>query len=600
MAAVIKPLASTLRVLEWDDLPASVRAISDSFNPLADGILMLHQRQVAALKASIIAIPKGRRTGITFGTMLNKTLVAAARKSAGGDNVYYIGDTKEKGLEAIGYCAKFARVIARAQGEGVTGVEEFLFEDQDEGGKTKHITAYRIRFASGFQVCALSSRPANIRGLQGHVVIDEAAFHPDVQGVLEAATALLIWGGQITIISSHNGKNNPFAQLCRDIEAGRYGEDAAVVTVTFDDAVTNGLYERVCFMKGTPPTAEGKREWYTKIRNAYGVRKAAMREELDAIPRDGSGVSLPGVWIENAMSEERPVIRLALDDDFVRKSEAERRSFVEDWIRREVEPALTLVDPKLQSVFAQDFARHRDFSVFGVGQIEPNLRRRVVFVVEMHKVPTRQQEQVIWHIIEKLPRRCGGAMDATGSGETLAEYTADKFGHDHVHQIKLNRAWYGTWMPKLIQGFEDGMIDLPRDANVAADLRAIEDVEGIPMVVKLRRKDLKDPELTRHGDSAVMLALLWFATMNLAAPIDYTAVPRQTSRWDALPGEVDDDTPWAGDGAWREALQISGLLGRFSGWMATLAPATHLRGFTNACKRLAGASVYRGTVVGLG
>ena len=40
------------------------------------------------------------------------------------------------------------------------------------------------------------------------------------------------------------------------------------------------------------------------------------------------------------------------------------------------------------------------------------------------------------------------------------------------------------------------------------------------MVVKLRRKDLKDPELTRHGDSAVMLALLWFATMNLSAPID--------------------------------------------------------------------------------
>ena len=303
MAAIIQPLASTLRVLEWDDLPASVRTISDNFNPLADGILMLHQRQVAALKASIIAIPKGRRTGITFGTMLDKTLVAAARKSAGGDNVYYIGDTKEKGLEAIGYCAKFARVIARAQGEGVSGVEEFLFEDQDEGGKTKHITAYRIRFASGFQVCALSSRPANIRGLQGHVVIDEAAFHPDVQGVLDAATALLIWGGQITIISSHNGKNNPFAQLCRDIEAGRYGADAAVVTVTFDDAVTNGLYERVCFMKGTPATAEGKKEWYSKIRNAYGVRKAAMREELDAIPRDGSGVSLPGVWIENAMAE---------------------------------------------------------------------------------------------------------------------------------------------------------------------------------------------------------------------------------------------------------------------------------------------------------
>ena len=112
----IKSLASTVRTLEWDDLPASVRSIPEGFNPLDDGVLMKHQREVAAIKAAIIAVPKGRRTGITFGTMLNKTLVAAARKSAGGDNVYYIGDTKEKGLEAIGYCAKFARLIARAQG----------------------------------------------------------------------------------------------------------------------------------------------------------------------------------------------------------------------------------------------------------------------------------------------------------------------------------------------------------------------------------------------------------------------------------------------------------------------------------------------------
>lgn len=78
----------------------------------------------------------------------------------------------------------------------MSGIEEFLFEDQDDRGNSKHITAYRIRFSSGFQVTALSSRPANIRGLQGIVVIDEAAFHQDVQGVLDAATALLIWGAR--------------------------------------------------------------------------------------------------------------------------------------------------------------------------------------------------------------------------------------------------------------------------------------------------------------------------------------------------------------------------------------------------------------------
>lgn len=544
---VVKPLASTLRTLEWDDLPPSVRSIPEGFDPLADGVLMLHQRQVAAIEAAIIAVPKGRRTGITFGTMLNKTLVAAARKSAGGDNVFYIGDTKEKGLEAIGYCAKFARVIAQAQGQGVSGIEEFLFEDQDDTGKTKHITAYRIRFASGFQMCALSSRPANIRGLQGHVVIDEAAFHPDVQGVLDAATALLIWGGQITVISSHNGKNNPFAQFCRDIEAGRYGTDAQVVTVTFDDAVANGLYERVCMMKGTKPSLEGKQAWYSKIRNGYGVRKAAMREELDAIPRDGNGVCLPGVWIEQAMVlPETCVLRLTLDEDFVLKSPAEREAWVADWIERYLAPALAALDKNARHVFSHDYARHRDFSSWGATALTTGMRRQVPLVIEMHKVPYAQQRQITWYAIERLPRRCGGAMDATGSGEPLAEETADKFGHGHVHQVKLNRAWYGTWMPKLVQGFEDGMIDIPADPNAAQDLRAIEEVDGVAMVTKARRADVKDPDLFRHGDSAVMLCLGWFATLNLSAAIDFIPLPLLPRGFDNL-GAADRDNDEAED-----------------------------------------------------
>lgn len=540
MASVLQPLASTVRLVEWDELPASVRDIPENFDPLADGVLMLHQRQVAAIQAAIIAIPKGRRTGITFGTMLNKTLVAASRKSAGGDNVFYIGDTKEKGLEAIGYCARFARIIATAQGQGVSGIEEFLFEDQDERGNSRSITAYRIRFASGYQVCALSSRPANIRGLQGHVVIDEAAFHPDVQGVLDAATALLIWGGQITVISSHNGKSNPFNQFCLDIEAGRYGADARVVTVTFDDAVANGLYERVCLMKGWTPTAEAKEAWYAKIRNGYGVRKAAMREELDAIPRDGNGVSLPGVWIEQAMVlPPVRVLRLTLDDDFVRQAPERRIAWAQDWIERHLAPALKWLDKTVRHVFSHDYARHRDFSSWGALSIGIGLRRQCPLVIEMHKVPYAQQRQITSYAIKRLPNRCGGAIDATGTGETMAEETADEFGHSHVHQVKLNRAWYGTWMPKMIKGFEDGMIDLPMDPNMAQDLRAIEEVDGIAMVNKVRSSDAKDPDLMRHGDSAVMLALGWFASLNMSAPIDYTEVPSLPRGFDNVVADRD-------------------------------------------------------------
>lgn len=589
--SAVRSLASTIRTIEWDELPQRARDTPHDLNVLAKGILMAHQQEVAALPHSIIAVPKGRRTGITFGVMLRKTLVAAARKEAGGDNVYYIGDTKEKGLEAIGYVAKFARLIAKAQGE-VSGIEEFLFEDQLEDGTTRKITAYRIRFASGFQVCALSSRPANIRGLQGHVVIDEAAFHPDVAGVIEAATALLIWGGQITVISSHNGKKNAFAQFCRDIEAGLYGRNAIVYKVTFDDAVKNGLYERRCMMKGETPTPEGKKAWYTDIRSGYGPRVAAMREELDAIPRDGSGMSLPGVWIDRAQHlSEKIVLRLALDDGFVHLPVEEREAWAADWIERYVDPALKELDPTVRHVFSQDYARHRDFSVWGGHAVTLGLRRQTRIAIEMHKVPYAQQRQIVFHAIRGLPNRCGGAMDATGTGQALAEEVADEFGHSHVHQVVLNRQWYADWMPKLIQGFEDGLIDLPMDANWAQDLRAIEDVDGIQMVNKLRKKDLKDPDLMRHGDSAVMLALGWFASINMNAPIDYIAVPTRPRGIDNLgPDGMDSDLdfPMSEPSAWR--LQTpewkSGVLSDFLGRTHALVLARTLRAAVNARKRL--------------
>lgn len=517
MNAPLKPLGDTIRSVSWEELPASVREIPENFDPLAEGVLMKHQREWVSIKAKIKLCAKGRRTGITFAEALEKSIRAASRKEAGGSNVFYIPDAKEKGLEFIGYCARFLRNIAEAQSMGISSIEEFIFDDQKENGETRKITAWRIRLASGFQIVALSSRPASLRGLQGIVIIDEAAFHQDVQAVLDAATALLIWGGELVLISSHNTKKNPFYQMQEDILAGRYGENAVVMIITFDDAVANGLYERVCMMNGEEATEEGKKTWYNDIRKAYGPRVGAMREELDAIPRDGSGSRLPAIWIDQAMPEVRPVFRLTLSDDFTNKPEPDRRAYVQDWLDKEVAPVLDKLNKNFRHVAGHDFARHRDFSHFTPAEIDQNLNRNVPFVIEMHKVPTRQQEQIIWFVLRRLPNLSAVSMDATGSGETIAEYTADEFGHDLVHQIKINRAWYGQWMTKYIQAFEDGVLTLPRDANLEADHRAIEEYDGIPMVNKARSQDLKEPDLFRHGDGASSGCLMWHASLNMVS-----------------------------------------------------------------------------------
>jgi phage FluMu gp28-like protein len=536
---MIKPLSDTTRTIDWEELPPSVREIPDGFDPLSEGVLMKHQVEWNKVRVPIKICVKGRRTGITFATALDDAITIGSRKSAGGDNIYYIGDTKDKGLEYIGYIAKFQRVIAQAQKQGVSDIEEFLFPDQDEYGNTKYIAAYRIRTAAGYQAVALSSRPANIRGLQGKVRIDEAAFHPDVQGVLDAATALLIWGGEIVIISTHNGKNNPFNQLARDIESGLYGDDteAKVYRVTFDDAVANGLYERVCMMKGEAATAAGKKKWYTRIRNAYGPRKAAMREELDAVPKDSSGMCIPGVWIERSMPEARPVIRLTCPDDFVDLPDDERKKWCESWIKSNMDPLYGLYDNRLRHVAGMDFARHRHFSVVAPIEITRTLRRKTPFVLEMQNTPVSQQLQIVWALFKSLPRFCGAAIDATGPGLGLAELTADHFGHSMIHQIMLNRQWYAEWMPKMTKGFEDDLYDLCRDADLEGDIRAVEYIDGIPMVPKVQRKDLKEPDLYRHGDFAIALVLGEYSAINLVAEMAYFGVPKSGGRFD-----TDDDT----------------------------------------------------------
>lgn len=524
-------MTDTIRIVGWDELPPSVREIPPDYNPMAEGLLMKHQQKWGQLihKEPLCFCEKGRRTGITYSTALDDTITAASKRKAGGDNVYYIGDTKEKGLEYIGYCAHMAKVMASSMADGWRGIEVFLFEDQQPDGSTRDITSFRIRFASGFQIVALSSNPASIRGLQGIVNIDEAAFHRNVQAVIDAATALIILGGRIRIISTHNGAKNPFNQLARDIRAGLYA--FKIFKCTFDDAVKNGLYERVCMIKGWTPTAKGKKEWYNRVRGAYGANKAVMLEELDGIPREGSGVAIPRIIIEACMTEVRPIVRLALETEFARKSLDFRDSWIEAWIKQHIDPLIAMLDKDRDHHFGFDYSRYCDFAVFGPMTIEQFLTRKVPWLVEFHNVPTRHQQQILFYIIDRLPRFRSGAMDATGNGQTIAEYVADKYDvsrSGRIHEITLNDAWYRDNMGRFVEAFEDQSIDIMKDADVENDLSALERIDGIVKLPKLKTPDTKDSDFMRHGDSAIALALGYFATLNASGgPIEYESVTKR-------------------------------------------------------------------------
>jgi phage FluMu gp28-like protein len=329
-------LPDTERVLDWDELPESVRSISANFDPSKAGVLMAHQSEWIRMQEGLdIAVcEKGRRTGITFAQALSDTITAASAKDAGGDNVWYMADTKEKDWSSSATWPSSRRSLPRARRRGSSSTSSRTSSPTAPVGRSRR-SEFASPVASVSRHCPRARRTSTACRAWS---TDEAALHKDVAKVLESATALLIWGGRIRVV--HPPRQEEPVQSAGTGRPGRsLRQEAGVIRISFDDAVSNGLYERVCAMRGKV-AAEGKKEWYTAIRSAYGPRKAAMREELDVIPRDGDGSAIPSVWIDRAMPEVRPVLRLVFDDDFPKRSEKEREIWCSVWIATTLLPVL--------------------------------------------------------------------------------------------------------------------------------------------------------------------------------------------------------------------------------------------------------------------
>jgi phage FluMu gp28-like protein len=444
---------------------------------------------------------KSRRIGASWCEAFDAVTIASVKQKA--QNYWYISANKEMALEFIQDAAYWSRWFQAAASE----VEEFVFEDETPEGK-RSIQAYRIKFASGKRITALSSSPRNLRGKQGVVCIDEAAFHEDLQGLLKAAIALLMWGGRVRILSTHNGEDNEFNSVIKDVLAGK--RSFSLHRTTLDDALEEGVYKRICLVTKEEWTEAGELAWREELINFYGEH---ADEELFCVPENSSGAYFSRVMLENCMSQEIPVINLTLKDDFLNLTELQRRKQINDWLEAEIIPPLKKLHPLRKTSFGFDFGRSGDLSYFVPLQEMPNLVRKPPFALEMSNVPYEEQRQILLAIIKHLPRFQKGIMDATGNGGFLAEACARKFGKERIEELKLTVEWYRENMPKYKASLEDRKIILPADANIIDDHRDIQMIRGIAKPVERRKvANGRKNKQQRHGDSAVSLCMAWAAS----------------------------------------------------------------------------------------
>ncbi|MGI3033406.1 terminase large subunit domain-containing protein [Vibrio diabolicus] len=222
-----------------------------------DELLLGYQKRWIQDDSVLKIAEKSRRTGLTFAEAADSALTAGTSKTDGGSNVFYVGSNKEMAREFIDAVAMWAKMFDKAAGE----VQEDVLNDED-----KDILTFVIYFESGFKVQALSSNPSNLRGMQGTVIIDEAAFHDRLAEVLKAALALTMWGAKVRLISTHNGVDNLFNQLIQESRAGK--KRYSVHTITLDDACAEGCisaFVRFKRLSGPKKKKTSGKPTYSKI-----------------------------------------------------------------------------------------------------------------------------------------------------------------------------------------------------------------------------------------------------------------------------------------------------------------------------------------------
>lgn len=516
-------------------------------------VLLGYQQRWIADRAPLKIASKGRRVGLTWAEAADDVLDAIADTQA--CNTFYCSAAQDMAREYVEAVAMWARAFDAAASE----VQEGLFDDGDSVDPARRfIKTFEVSFPhTGRRIVALSSRPTNLRGKQGNIVLDEAAFSPDLAGMLKAAMAMLLWGNRVKIISSHNGTENAFATLIEEVRAGK--RPGSLHHIPFRAAVADGLYRRVCLRRGIEWTQAGEDKW---VAEAYAFYGADAEEELDAIPARSGGKYLPLALISERMTVPAgdtrcTIVRGEWPDEFAWLPEDVRRHAIDGWLGERVAAAIGRLDPLRRHVFGLDFARSAHLSVLVVLDEAPDLVRHPRLAIELRNCPFAAQDQIYAWVIDRLPRFRGGVADAGGNGAATAEKLAQRYGTEMVEQLKLSQAWYALNMPKFKAALQDGTLDeLPRDDLWRDDLRAIEVVGGVPMVPHLSTSSAAAKAMAaeagsksaqqRHGDAAMALVLAEYAFRREAGEIGWTPAPARGSAWDAS-GKEDVDDPDAFD-----------------------------------------------------
>ena len=381
-------------------------------------------------------------------------------------------------------------------------------EEMIDGDSVK-VMSLRLPMIAGraARITVMTSSPKRFRSKGGDVCLSELAFHKQAKEMWKAATPTATWGGDIAALSSHNGEQSEFNGLIRQarrrLDPATYGPAreadliASVHRVTIDDAIGDGLVEKINETQGTSLDRVGFR---AGLRSKC-ASEDAWNEEYLCIPSAQSASYFPTVLLRDCLSPNAGGLHTGLG------------AFLDAVADR----AEALGADRLSA--GCDVGRTNDrFVVWVWGRV--GLQRVCLGALVYQGRDFRDMETAINATMDgaygpdrrRVRRLC---IDATGLGMQLAERMEQKW-RTRVEGVKFTAAVKEDIFGTARAGLEERTVLLPDDDRVVADFTAIR------RTITKAGHSRYDAEANEHGHADIATA----AALGLMADESGTSVMR--------------------------------------------------------------------------
>jgi len=345
------------------------------------------------------------------------------------------------------------------------------------------------------RIKVLAANPRTARGFSGDLILDEFAFHENSRAIWEAAEPIISSNPDFLcrIASTGNGRRNMFYQL---ISEGRIPYNR----VRRSDAYATGDLKIYSAIDGKPITPDEARK-QSSDKRAYDQNYECAFED-----------------------ENMPLLTQELI------SLAQRAGIAVDFQEWGTVSLQRMYRAEGELFLGQDFARSRDLSVqIVLEKIGQTKRMTGMLIMENMRTP-EQQAQL--DLVAMLPKFRMAALDMTGNGLGLFEYSQEKHGSMRIEGVNFSTTEpisqriqaEGRKAPTakvteimatdLVAEFEDRTIEIFDDPDLRDDLRKPEKIVSPGGKVSIAASR----DAAGHADRFWALALAVRASRNNMVP----------------------------------------------------------------------------------